>query len=71
MVLYTDDDPEDFELISEAFLFYPQYIELMTFLDGVVLLNFIQSIDPFHVTPCLFILDINMPHLNGKETCDD
>jgi CheY-like chemotaxis protein len=40
----------------------------MTFPDGIELLNFIETINPFHASPCLFILDINMPRLNGKET---
>jgi CheY-like chemotaxis protein len=68
LVLYADDDPEDIELVSEAFQIYAQNVELMTFPDGIELLNFIQTIDPFHAAPCLFILDINMPRLNGKET---
>jgi len=68
LVLYADDDPEDIELVSEAFQAYAQNIELMTFSDGIELLDFIQTIDPFHAAPCLFILDINMPRLNGKET---
>src|SRR5215213_8857668 len=28
----------------------------------------LRTIDPFHASPCLFILDINMPRLDGKET---
>jgi CheY-like chemotaxis protein len=68
LVLYADDDPEDIELVSEAFQVYAQNVELMTFADGIELLNFIETIDPFHAAPCLFILDINMPRLNGKET---
>jgi CheY-like chemotaxis protein len=68
LVLYADDDPEDIELVTEAFLAYSQNIELMTFSDGIELLNFIRTIDPFHAVPCLFILDINMPRLDGKET---
>jgi len=68
LVLYADDDQDDIELISEAFRSYSQNIELMTFPDGIALLNFIEAIDPFHASPCLFILDINMPRLNGKET---
>jgi CheY-like chemotaxis protein len=68
LVLYADDDPEDVELVSEAFQVYAQNVELMTFADGIELLNFIETIDPFHAAPCLFILDINMPRLNGKET---
>ncbi|HTM92615.1 MAG TPA: response regulator [Flavisolibacter sp.] len=68
LVLYADDDPEDIELVSEAFQSYAQNVELLTFPDGIELLNFIETIDPFHASPCLFILDINMPRLNGKET---
>lgn len=68
LVLYADDDPEDIELVSEAFLSYAQNVELLTFPDGIELLNFIETINPFHASPCLFILDINMPRLNGKET---
>jgi CheY-like chemotaxis protein len=68
LVLYADDDPEDIELVSEAFLSYAQNVELLTFPDGIELLNFIETIDPFHASPCLFILDINMPRLDGKET---
>ena len=68
LVLYADDDPEDIELVSEAFQSYAQNVELLTFPDGIELLNFIESIDPFHASPCLFILDINMPRLDGKET---
>jgi CheY-like chemotaxis protein len=68
LVLYADDDPDDIELVSEAFQAYSSDLELMTFSDGIELLKFIESIDPFHASPCLFILDINMPRLNGKET---
>lgn len=68
LVLYADDDPEDIELVSEAFQVYAQNVELMTFTDGIELLNFIETIDPLHTAPCLFIIDINMPRLNGKET---
>lgn len=68
LVLYADDDPDDIELLSEAFQAYSHNLELMTFSDGIELLRFIEAIDPFNIAPCLFILDINMPRLNGKET---
>jgi len=68
LVLYADDDPDDIQLLSEAFQVYSNDLELMTFTDGMELLTFIETIDPFYVAPCLFILDINMPRLNGKET---
>src|SRR5690348_147504 len=68
LVLYADDDPDDIELVSEAFSLYSRNVELLTFRDGVELLSYIQSIDAFQAVPCLFIIDINMPRLNGKET---
>jgi CheY-like chemotaxis protein len=68
LVLYADDDHEDIELVSEAFRHYSQNVELVTFNDGVEMLNYIRTIDPLQPAPCLFIIDINMPGINGKET---
>ena len=68
LVLYADDDPDDIELVSEAFRDYAKNVELRTFEDGFQLLQFIEKIEHLQPLPCLFILDINMPGLNGKET---
>lgn len=68
LVLYADDDPDDLELLQEAFNDFTQAIELITFDNGLDLLEYVQKLTPFHPAPCLFILDINMPRLNGKET---
>lgn len=68
LVLYADDDPDDIELVREAFSIYSRSIELLTFRDGIEMLSYIESINPFQAAPCLFIIDINMPRLNGKET---
>lgn len=65
IVLYADDDHDDIALVREAFRNYPD-VELLTFENGVELLNFVHH-EPGHVKPCLIILDINMPRLNGKE----
>ncbi len=70
LVLYADDDLEDRELIGEAFQNYEHAIELLTFENGIELLSFIQRLNPFQPTPCLIILDINMPALDGKETLE-
>lgn len=67
LVLYVDDDPEDIELIQEAFESQVQNVELVTFDNAVDLLRYIDMIDPFQPAPCLFIIDINMPGIDGKE----
>ena len=68
LVLYADDDPDDIDLITHAFHEQTMNVELMTFSDGLEMLNYIEKLGPLEPKPCLVILDINMPRLNGKET---
>jgi CheY-like chemotaxis protein len=68
LVLYADDDTDDIDLISDAFSRYARNVELLTFEDGAELLSYLQHIDPFQPAPCLIILDINMPRMDGKQT---
>ena len=67
LVLYADDDADDLSLLREAFHDYNEVIDLLTFKDGLELLRFIENRSPLHPAPCLIILDINMPCLNGIE----
>ena len=66
LVLYADDDPDDRDLLAEAFNEYSSDVELITFENGIDLLSFISH-DPQELPPCLIILDINMPGINGKQ----
>ena len=65
LVIYADDDPDDVELVEEAFSAYKGQVELATFPNGELALQFFQK--NTEVTPCLIILDINMPGISGKE----
>lgn len=67
LVLYADDDPDDRTLIQQAFKTYSHTVELKTFEDGVCLLQYINNAPMSEPLPCLIILDINMPRLDGKE----
>lgn len=67
LVLYADDDPDDLELVGDAFASYAHAITLITFANGVELMDFLEQRSSDCPTPCLIILDINMPRLNGKE----
>lgn len=67
LVLYADDDSDDIALISEAFGKFSHAIDLVTFTDGMELLEYTKQLTPFQPSPCLIILDINMPRLSGKE----
>jgi CheY-like chemotaxis protein len=67
IVLYADDDPDDLMLVKEAFTRYSDNVEVVTVCDGKEALCYLESLNPLDSAPCLIILDINMPRLNGKE----
>ena len=68
LVLYADDDIDDQALLMEAFAKFSSVIEMVLFNNGAELLDFLNSLAPFQPQPCLVILDVNMPRLNGKQT---
>jgi len=67
IVLYADDDPDDLELLENTFLPYPQ-MKLKTFANGAGILAYLRRLSGSDQLPCLNILDINMPLLNGWDT---
>lgn len=67
VVLYADDDRDDIALVQEAFAATTSEIDLILANDGVEALSILQSFSPLDPDPCLIILDINMPRMNGKE----
>jgi CheY-like chemotaxis protein len=68
IVLYADDDPDDLQLVIESFEKYSTNVEVVTHSDGKEVLSYLNQIPLLDPTPCLIILDINMPRLNGKIT---
>jgi CheY-like chemotaxis protein len=67
VILYADDDPDDLMLVKDAFKKYASAIEVVTVEDGDEALQYLQNLSHIDPIPCLIILDINMPKLNGKE----
>ena len=59
----VDDDPEELILIEEALLDVGQKVHYEE--NGVEALNYLNSSEQL---PCLIVLDLNMPKLNGTET---
>jgi CheY-like chemotaxis protein len=68
LVLYADDDVDDLQLVKDAFEEHSSNVDLVTVKDGVEALSYLKNIIEENMTPCLIILDINMPRMNGKET---
>lgn len=67
IVFYADDDTDDLELVRDAFARYTNNVEVLTAKDGAQALSYLQSLSKEDPTPCLIILDINMPLLNGRD----
>ncbi len=68
LVLYADDDADDRMFVKEAFEEHTINVELITTKDGVETISFLEKSLINKVIPCLIILDINMPRMNGKQT---
>jgi CheY-like chemotaxis protein len=66
LIFYADDDPDDREMVTEAFRTEAPDTALKVFEDGVSLLHHLSLGQD--VNPCLIILDVNMPMLSGKDT---
>jgi CheY-like chemotaxis protein len=67
-ILYIDDDFDDLELISEAFLHYTSDIKVIQAYNGKLGIDLLERMELSNHLPCLIILDINMPVMDGKET---
>ena len=67
LVVYADDDPDDLELLTESFRNFASHVRVEIFADGVSALSYLLNLTALEPVPCLIILDINMPRLDGKE----
>ena len=68
IVFYADDDIDDLELIKDAFSKYSKEVRLETAMDGIEAISTLSDFAKDGIKPCLIILDINMPKLDGRET---
>lgn len=65
IVLYADDDADDRMLLSHTFQSVAPDVVLEEVPDGNEVINFLETRK--QKLPCLVILDLNMPGMNGKE----
>jgi len=64
-ILYVDDDEDDVELFSDAIRIINPDIKIAIAKNGLEALKYLYSINEL---PCLIVLDLNMPYLDGKQT---
>lgn len=67
-ILWADDDTDDLMLMKEILSKNDRDYEIVEVRNGKDALEFLENSYNTSNLPCLIILDINMPILDGKET---
>ncbi|HEX2607451.1 MAG TPA: response regulator [Flavisolibacter sp.] len=67
-ILWADDDQDDLLLMKEILFKNNRNLEIVEVSNGKEALQHLQTASDQSNLPCLIILDINMPVLDGKET---
>jgi len=65
-ILIADDDIEDMELLEDALVAIEPGVKLHKLLSAKSVMEHLNQLTD-DMLPCLFILDYNMPELNGSE----
>lgn len=66
IIALVDDDPDDLELLTEAFLNRNKELEIRTYTSGKQLFEAVNNLNGA-AYPHLFIIDYNMPEQSGAE----
>jgi len=64
LIFIVDDDPDDRQLILDAFLENNSAIDYVFIEDGIQLMDTLHATDPENF-PALILLDLNMPGMMG------
>jgi len=66
-IIYAEDDEDDVQLVNECFASFSDVIEVRHACNGQEALELLENLHQQQITPCLIILDINMPVMDGKQ----
>ena len=67
-VLCVDDDEDDQMIVTETIQEIDSSLEVVTALNGVEAMEILEKAKADNDLPCLIIMDINMPLMDGKQT---
>jgi CheY-like chemotaxis protein len=67
-ILCVDDDADDHFLLREAIREVDPQMQIMEFHNGADAMKYFKEAKAEHDLPCVMVLDINMPVMDGKET---
>ncbi len=66
-VLCVDDDADDREMVCDAIKTIDPSVNVVHAEDGKVAIDYLSNVKSNDELPCLVIMDINMPKMDGKE----
>jgi len=67
-ILCVDDDADDLSFLTEAIRDIDPHSEIVEKKNGVEAIRFLTEAIVNDELPCLVLLDVNMPFLDGKQT---
>jgi CheY-like chemotaxis protein len=67
-ILYAEDDLDDLFIVQQAFESYSETITIVHANNGFMALEYLKELQSKGLLPCLIILDMNMPGMDGRET---
>src|SRR5215203_3708183 len=67
-IFYAEDDLDDLFIVKQAFQIYDGTIRIVHANNGLEALEMLQNLHEKDTLPCLILLDINMPGMDGRET---
>lgn len=67
-ILWADDDADDLQMMKEILIQNKRDYKIDEVQNGREALEYLHQAKKAGTLPCLIILDINMPVLDGKET---
>src|SRR5438270_5994069 len=69
LIVYADDDLDDVEFVRTSFGKH-DHIQLLHAPDGYGAIDILSHLNEQGLQPCLVILDINMPRMDGRATLE-
>ena len=67
IILCVDDDPDDQLMVQETIKAIEPTAFIITALNGQEAIDYLLASKESNTLPCLIIMDINMPVMDGKE----
>lgn len=68
--LYAEDDEDDIDILQEMLYKQPTPSRMVSVSNGFALLDYLQHVSRQEAYPCLIILDMQLPKLNGMQTLE-